>query len=292
MMNESLPEDAARCLQNEKELFRKNYSDHFIEGETHGPEVGEPYLLYRPGARRSVLLIHGFMAAPMEVRQWAEDLFSHGYTVFAPRLTGHGTSAVDLSSKSFRDWTDSVEGGYRILAFLKSPVIVAGFSTGAGLALYQAVRHPDRYAAVVSVSAPMKFSGFSPRFSMVLELWNNVCKWMNRDSFQKLFAVNHPDNPDINYHRCPIHGFNQIKRLMRHVKRGLPGIHIPALVIQGSGDPKVSPDSGPMIFNRIGAVHKFYAEVDHMQHGIVRDAVGQKVFRLVREFLGRLTDET
>jgi carboxylesterase len=292
MTDMALPDSLQAGLDREISLFHDEYSKNFLKGETKDQEIGSPFFLYQPGSHTAVLLIHGFMAAPHEVREWADDLHSKGYTVYAPRLAGHGTSAIDLSGRSFSDWVDSVERGYAILSFYSKRIIVAGFSTGAGLALHQAVHHPERYIAVVSVSAPMKFSSISSRFSELIELWNDCCRLLKLDSFQKFFATNHPDNPEINYHRCPIHGFNQVKALMRDVDKGLPGVSIPALIVQGSGDPKVSPMAGKMIYDRIGSKIKTYVEIDHHRHGIVRGDVGKRVFSAVHDFLSQIVGNT
>lgn len=287
-----LPDSLQVDFDREISLFHEEYSRNVIKGETKEQVIGAPFFLHHSGSRISVLLIHGFMAAPHEVREWADDFHAKGYTVYAPRLAGHGTSAVDLARRSFRDWIDSVERGYAILASVSDQIIVAGFSTGAGLALHQAVHHPERYLAVVSVSAPMKFKSLSSRFSEILELWNGCCRFLKLDSFQKPFATNHPDNPEINYHRCPIHGFNQVKALMRDVDKGLPGISIPALIVQGNRDPKVSPDAGKMIFDRIGSKVKTYVEIDYHLHGIVRGDVGRKVFSAVHAFFSQVVSIT
>ena len=274
-------------LDQEQALFQDAYKKHYLPGETKGPEIGAPYLLHQPGSRDAVLLIHGLMAAPYEVRQWAEDLFSRGYTVYAPRLAGHGTSAEDLAGQNYMDWADSVERGYDILALCSERIIVAGFSTGAGLALHQAIMHPHRYRAVVSVSAPMKFRGLSSALSETLERWNKAAGALRLRSLQKPFAGNHPDNPEINYHRCPIHGFNQVKALMRIVYQGLPLVCLPALIVQGKQDPKVSPAAGKLIYDRLGSPKKQYVEIDYHLHGIVRGTVGISVFSAAAGFLSQ-----
>jgi carboxylesterase len=284
-MEPTLPQEIRSLIENEQCLFEDEYRQYFTPGETKGPEIGSPVFLDPGGPCTAVLLIHGFMAAPEEVRPWAENLYSRGYRVYAPRLAGHGTSAEDLATRNTGDWIESVERGYRILAGCSSKIVVAGFSTGAGLALDQAIRHPERYRAVVSVSAPMKFASLSSSFSRILEGWNNTARSLKLESLRKNFARNHPDNPEINYTRCPIHGFNQVKALMRRVNLGLPGLSVPALIIQGTGDPKVSPGAGRMIFDRIGCPRKQYVPVDFHQHGIVRGEVGVAVYDAVHRFL-------
>lgn len=281
--------DTRELVEKEVSLFEEEHEKFFVSGETKPKNIGKPFLLYRPENHLSVLLIHGFMAAPYEVREWAEYLFSHGYSVFAPRLPGHGTSAEDLEKRSFSEWVSAVERGYDVLHTLGKPVAVAGFSTGAGIALHQAVCHPQKYKAVISVSAPMKFKSLSSGLTGVLEKWNRLCGAEELKRFQKNFAVNHPDNPEINYRRCPIHGFNQVKHLMRDVYRRLPELSIPALVVQGNRDPKVSPKAGQMIFKRLGSIEKRYVEIDHHEHGIVRGKPGQLVFSAAQDFLTRYT---
>ncbi|MDO9264139.1 MAG: alpha/beta fold hydrolase [Desulfosalsimonadaceae bacterium] len=289
MTESGLSPACRKLLDQEQALFQDEYQKHYLSGETKAPDIGAPFLLHHPKSRTAVLLIHGLMAAPYEVREWAEDFFSRGYTVYAPRLAGHGTSAKDLASRNYGDWVDSVERGYGILASCCERVIVAGFSTGGGLALYQAIRHPKRYRAVISVSAPMKFKGLSSKLSETMERWNRTAGMLKLDSLQKSFARNHPDNPEINYHRCPIHAFNQVKALMRKVHRDLPGITVPLLVIQGNQDPKVSPKAGRMIFDRVRTPEKHYVEIEYPLHGIVRGEIGASVFNAVNEFLSGRT---
>jgi len=285
MTESGLSPACRKLLDQEQALFRHEYQKHYLSGETKGPDIGAPYLLHHPGSRDGVLLIHGLMAAPYEVREWAENLYSKGYTVYAPRLAGHGTSAEDLAARNYGDWVDSVERGYGILALCCERVIAAGFSTGGGLALYQAIRHPKRYRAVISVSAPMKFKGLSSKLSEAMERWNRAAGILKLDFLQKPFARNHPDNPEINYHRCPIHAFNQVKTLMRVVHQGLPGISIPVLVVQGNQDPKVSPKAGKLIFDRVRIPEKHYMEIEYPLHGIVRGRIGMTVFSAVNDFL-------
>lgn len=292
MTGPALPASCRNLLAQEQALFREAYQAYYLSGETKGPEIGAPYLLHRPGGHDAVLLIHGLMAAPHEVREWAENLFANGYSVYAPRLAGHGTSALDLAAHNYGDWVDAVERGYAILAALSERVIVAGFSTGGGLALHQAARHPERYRAVISISAPMRFKGLSSRLSEAVEGWNRAAALLGLTSLQKSFARNHPDNPEINYHRCPIHAFNQVKALMRTVYRGLPDITIPALVVQGNQDPKVSPRAGRLIVDRLRGPKKQYVEIAHPLHGIVRGQVGGRVFAAVNDFLAGLKNGT
>ncbi len=280
--------ECKRLMRRESLLFAKDYKKHFLAGETKDSHVGEPYLLHQAGTKRGVLLIHGLMAAPEEVREWADFLYSQGYTVYAPRLVGHGTSAVDLAQYSYNDWVDSVNRGHAILKTCCEQIVVAGFSTGAGLALHQAIIKPEAFAAVISISAPLKFKSISSGFAEHLNYWNSFLRAMGIKNMRRDFVANHPDNPHINYSRCPVRSIVQVKTLMKKVYRSLPALSIPALIIQANNDPKVSGRSGRRIYNRISFPDKTYRDVHFHLHGIVRGEITRNVFAEVATFLNRL----
>jgi esterase/lipase len=280
--------DCQRLLQQESLLFKRDYQKYFVEGETKPYHIGEPYLLHHPESHRGVLLIHGLLAAPEEVREWAEFLHASGYTVYAPRLAGHGTSAVDLASRSYGDWVDSVNRGHAILKTCCRQIVVAGFSTGGGLALHQAVTKPDAFAAVISVSAPLKFKKISSLFAGCLDQWNFFMRAAGVKLLRRDFVANAPDNPHINYFRCPVRSIVQVKAMMRKVHGALAALSMPALIIQADHDPKVEPASGKRIYHRIASSDKKYREIPFHLHGIVRGEISREVFTEVASFLNRL----
>ncbi len=276
-------------MRQESLLFKRDYQEYFLDGETKPCHIGEPYLLHQPATNRGVLLIHGLLAAPEEVREWADYLHAGGYTVYAPRLAGHGTSAVDLACRNYGDWVDSVNRGYAILKTCCEQIVVAGFSTGGGLALYQAVTRPKAFAAVISVSAPLKFKRVSSLFAESLDRWNALFRAMGVKSLRRDFVANDPDNPHINYFRCPVRSIVQVKAMMKKVSGALPALSMPALIIQANQDPKVEPQSGRRIFDRIASPDKRYREVSFHLHGIVRGEISRDVFAEVEVFLNRLS---
>ena len=268
--------------------FYDDYDAFAREGESKPRHIGAPVFLRHPEAQTGILLLHGFMAAPEEVRQWAEFLYGLGYTVYAPRLAGHGTSPADLAGRTCDDWMDSADRGHAILKTCCTRIVVAGFSTGAGLALAQALFKPEAFEAVISVSAPLKFKSLSVSGVEALNDWNRLCRALGLTWFTKEFVTNHADNPHINYLKSPIAGLVQVKALMKRVWKGLPDLCPPALIVQGKGDPKVSDKSGRKLFARIGHENKTYREIPFHQHGIVRGPIAAELFAEVERFLKSL----
>lgn len=272
-------------LASESDLFITEYEKNYTTGESKPPDIGMPFFLHAPGSDTGVLLIHGLMAAPEEVREWAQFLHAKGLTVYAPRLSGHGTSSKDLATRNYDEWLASVDRGHAILKTCCKKIIVAGFSTGAGLALQSVILKPRDFEAVIAVSAPFRFKKFSSRFAEILNSFNRFCNALGMNKFSMAFMKNDADNPHINYLLCPVSAFVQVKKLMKNVRKSLPDIHIPALVIQAKNDPKVAPKSGPAIFRLLGTDKKRFAWIDYHMHGIVRGKIAEDVFKEVELFL-------
>ena len=272
-------------LAAESALFIKEYEKNYSAGESKPPDIGMPFFLHSPGSDTGVLLIHGLMAAPEEVKEWAIFLHEKGLTVYVPRLSGHGTSSKDLSVRNYNDWLDSIDRGHAILKTCCKKILVAGFSTRAGLALQSVIIKPHDFEAVIAISAPLRFKSFSSRFAETLNGFNLFCNYWGVGNLAREFMKNDADNPHINYLRCPVSSFVQVKKLMKKVRRSLPDIDIPALVIQAKNDPKVAPESGTAIFKLLGTNKKHFSWINYNMHGIIRGEIALEVFKEVKLFL-------
>lgn len=277
-----------RLMQAAVEEYVDDYRRHFIPGESKPIEVGMPFLV-RGGRHRSVgvVLSHGYMAAPLEVKGLADYLGSRGFWVYVPRLRGHGTSPEDLATRSYRDWAASVDLGYAVMKTLCRRVIVGGFSTGGGLALDAAARIDD-LAGVFSISAPLRLRDFNARFVPAVHAWNRVMDAARRPGAKMSFVENRPENPHINYLRNPVSGVREVERLMDELEGRLSAIRTPALVVQSERDPVVDPRGSDRIFKRLGSDDKIHVRFNYDRHGILLGDDCLPVYRTVSEFVARL----
>ena len=287
--DKALSKQCQQLLAQEESLFDQDYEYHAIVGESKDKTIGKPFLLHHPKHKKGVLLIHGLMAAPFEVKLWADALFAQGYNVYAPRLSGHGTSVIDLATRNKLEWINAAERGYNILVECSDEVIVAGFSTGAALALDMVIKNPNKFSAAICISAPLKLKKFTAHFASPVHYWNKILAILKINMARKEFVTNHADNPHINYLRCPVVSIVQIKRLMKGVRQDLAKIKLPMLVMHATHDPKVDVQSSKEIYKSIGSSSKTYYEVDFDQHGIINGDIAQITFRQVEEFLQTVT---
>ena len=268
------------------EMFEQDYADYSIPGESHSQEVGRPFFLKRWFSRkRGIILVHGYMAAPREIRVIAEYLYRKGYNVYGPRLRGHGTAPEDLARREWIDWYNSVNRAYIIMENTVKELAIAGFSTGAGIALLQSANKGDKFRGVVSINAPLKLQSIASRVSSAIVMWNTFLKKINLKRGGMEYVTNRPENPDINYFRNPVHGVSELGKLMDVVEKRLKDVEIPVLVIQGSDDPVVNPESGPELFSKLGTRDKEIYKIFANRHGIVRGPESDKVAAKMAEFL-------
>ncbi|MCG6879315.1 MAG: alpha/beta fold hydrolase [Deltaproteobacteria bacterium] len=269
--------------------FKQAYRAFYRKGESKGMEVGMPYLIGNHRFRRTgILLVHGYMAAPPEVRELAEYLGRRGFLVYAPRVSGHGTSPDDLVTRTRLDWMKSVDEGYAIAGSLCKEVVVGGFSTGAGLALDLATRVKG-ITAVFAVAPPLRLQDFSVRFLPAIGAWNRSMELIKMESAKMVFIKNSPENPHINYFRNPVNGVRELGFLMASLERKLHQISIPALVIQADGDPIVNPKGSRRIFEQISSRDKEYLLFNFSRHGILLGKGAEKVHRAIGDFVQRVT---
>ena len=267
--------------------FDEDYRQFFIEGESKKKEVGSPFLIRGSFRRMGVVLVHGYMAAPLEMKELAEYLARKGLWVYVPRVKGHGTSPEDLAQTRYPAWVETVDRAYALMRSLCRRVVVGGFSNGAGLTLDLAARVADA-AGVFAVSPPLRLQDFSTRLVPAVDVWNRLMKKVRLGDAQVEFVENHPENPHINYLRNPIAGVRELERFMGALEPKLGAIKVPALVIQGQGDPVVNPKGSVRVFQRLGSEDKTYVLFSFNRHGIVRGEGAERVHRTVWEFIERL----
>ena len=267
--------------------YKKDYETFYIEGESKKEAVGAPFLIKKRYSTAGVLLIHGYLAAPEEVRELAEHLAQKGLSVYAPRLKGHGTSPENLAQISYGQWIESALTGYAIIRNSCRNVVIGGFSAGGGIALELASRIKD-IKGIFAVCPPFKLQDFSAKFVPAVTSWNKFMKIVGIDKAQKEFIENIPENPDINYSRNPIAGVKELEMMMDTLPAKLPGIQIPSLIIQAEKDPVVDPKGSRAIYEMLGSKRKEYMSFNYDRHVIISGENGDRVHAAISNFINRL----
>lgn len=203
-----------------------------------------PFLLQpeQPNGQ-GVLLVHGFTATPREMRSLGEFLFRQGYTVFAVRLPGHGTTPKDLAERRLEEWLATVERGFQLLAEKNLRVSGVGLSTGALLLLkLSLIRQFERLVLL------------SP-FMRLRHHLAPLAGWLSLlVPYQKREIEEHDRR--FYYRHRPLKGIAQINRLRRQLRNRLSQIRIPVLVLAAKGDATIASGTSQRLFRHLGSTSK------------------------------------
>jgi len=278
--------------------FQKYRDSKFAEinNQETATQSGEPYLLlphktvstpseYKTG----VVLVHGFLASPAELRELGEKLLQRGYPVIGVRLSGHGTSPYDLREKKWEDWMAPVRRGYEIMSLLSEKVVAVGFSTGGTLALRLASDKPEKLAGVSVASAPLLFKNKNLIFVPLVHGVNRFTRWVSSLEGVMPFRPNQSEHPDLNYKNIPIRGLYELRKLVENVKKHLPNVICPVQIIQGSNDRVVDPVSADLIFEALGSTDKTIHLVDTKRHGVLNENIAGAQDTVI-SFINKIAD--
>lgn len=248
--------------------------------QTQSADANWYFLKSKRKSASAVILIHGFLSSPAELRSLAERLHADGHHVLGVRLKGHGTSPWDLRTRSWHDWAASVERGYDIVKAYSQSVHIVGFSTGGLLALNHAANNPNRrIKSVSSVSAPVHFRNKNMIFVPLLHHANRLVSWVTEEGLVP-FRPNEPENPDLNYQHIPVRALYQLQQLINHLTEDSLTITADVYLYQGNRDPVVDPASIKTLEKLIQSENKQVTMLESDVHGVVYrnvDDVQQKI---------------
>lgn len=241
-------------------------------------EGGEPFFF--PGNQVGCLLVHGFTGTPNEMRPLGTHLAQRGYSVLGIRLFGHATQEEDLFRVRYRDWLASVEDGFNLLRPNSQQLIAIGLSGGAVLTLQLAASH--RVEGVVAMSTPFRLPN-DPRlpFARPLSyLWPRFAK-PNR----KLAPIK--GEQPISYPSFPTWAIAEFSDLLSDMRRSLPRVTVPALLLQSRQDASigVAADAMESIHESLGTRNKRMIWLEGERHVITRDEPRERVFEEVTTFV-------
>jgi carboxylesterase len=236
-----------------------------------------PFYHEAPGDA-AVLLVHGFSATPWEMRSLGEYLAGAGFTVLGVRLPGHGTTPEDLADSSCQQWLQAVADGFALLTGRGKRVYGLGQSAGALLLLYLGRQLP--LAGLVLFSP---FLRLRHRLAPLAGLLSHIYP------FQRLKIE--PALAQYYYDRRPLVAIGQLVQLQHRVRRILPEITAPALVLCAAGDQTADPDSTIELYRRLNGYPRrlclFGPEVPHVL-STVENPRQAEVFALTLDFLRHL----
>jgi carboxylesterase len=256
------------------------------------PGSGEKSALFLRGGPRGLLCLHGFTGTPFEVRPLAEALAGQGFTVAAPVLAGHCTTVDDLRRTCWTDWLGSASAALdELRAVVPGPVAIAGFSMGSLLALRLAHERASQIAALVSIAAPLRLRAYQVRAVRFLASLPAALrrgplavlpKFGGYDVIDADMKQMNPGLPGM-----PIAGIHSLIELSELVRRELPDIRVPALVVHGALDRTVPPGDSLELARSLGSPVIEALVLPRSGHLVAIDVERAALIETVTRFLDR-----
>lgn len=263
--------------------------------------------IFEKRGEAGVLLVHGITGSPNEMKPLVRKLSADGFTVACPQLAGHCSTLKDLKRTRWADWYSSLETSMEILSQECATLFVSGLSMGALLALKLAANHPDRIHGVATLSATFFYDGWNvphlrQRFLLPLLIYSPLRFFLSyhepapygikderiRNLIAAVYESDSASMPEkYGYSEFPGVTIRETFRLIGTVKRDLPGIVAPVLIVHSTEDDMASLENARFLASRISStqVETFY--VDDTYHVLTLDKRKHDVAERVSEFFLR-----
>jgi len=284
-------DDEFRALALEKKFYSKPQFADINQQETATADPSPFFIRPEHANNIGILLVHGLLASPAELRDYGNYLARQGYTVLAIRLKGHGTSPYALRDQHWEDWLGSVERGLHMLKAYCPRIVAVGFSSGGALALTLAAENHSELLGVVAVSVPLKFVNSAFMLVPLLHGTNKLVGWVSTFEGVKPFIENTPEHPDINYRNTSVRALYELRLLITHVEEDiLPSIKLPSLVLYADQDPVVDANCAENVFKKLGSKVKQLHKINANRHGILMENLGN-TWEVIDDFIVKLLEE-
>lgn len=209
--------------------------------------ANSPFELYpqpRQTGRAGILFIHGLFDCPFSFRDIGTRLQAQGYMSKAILLPGHGTIPEDLSQITFQEWLAAVQYGIAALRQEVDHLFLMGYSTGATLAIYQALQM-EQLAGVILLAPAIRIKTSMRLIQAYRFLKNRFTP--HKDWIYLTKETNYTKYQSIAFN--PIHQLVQLIRLMQQPLEQ-PMLRCPILMVQSREDETISSEAATHFFER------------------------------------------
>lgn len=231
---------------------------------------------------KGVLLIHGLTGVPAEMKFVGRSLHKKGYTVYAPLLPGHGIDSTTLIKTRWQDWLDGVIDASLHLRTQVDRMFSAGICVGGKLGMLAAQKHAGLFDAVALYSACFRYDGWNVPAHYKLAPY--FLPWLSKLPIVRHISYAETDSIGIKDERLrnamkklsaegviddfPMLSLVEMLRLSGEVKKQLPAMQTPTLLLHAREDDLSSPRHARYIDKHIGAPCELHWLEDsyHMIH--------------------------
>ncbi|MCI2254998.1 alpha/beta fold hydrolase [Domibacillus sp. PGB-M46] len=229
---------------------------------------------YLEGNEIGIVLSHGFIGTPQSVREVAEALNQKGFSVFAPRLKGHGTHQEEMETCTHDDWYNSYSNACRFLKKRGKRIFLMGQSMGGTLTLKFAAAHQD-IEGIITINAALTLPSLD---------------YLQYDPAPRFIPEGAPDIKkdgvhEIAYEEAPVAAVRELQKLMKEVPSVLHRVRVPALCIKSAVDHVVPPENTSFIYQAISSKQKKIVTLRNSYHVATMDYDANRIVEEAAAFI-------
>ncbi|MFA5271760.1 MAG: alpha/beta fold hydrolase [Candidatus Omnitrophota bacterium] len=269
--------------------------------------------IFLQGQKAAILLIHGITGTPSEMRYLAKAINRAGYTVLCNTLPHHCQSLEELKKAT---WQEIVDLCARDLAFLKKKcgkVFVGGLSMGALVSMHLAYKYPSDVSGIIALAPTLLYDGWAvhkgqmllplawhiPYFRYRIDIHENPPYGLKDENLRSVIHAFYSNAPKADSSDkvvmfgspfFPLASLYQHHQFSKVVKKEMPRIKTPILIMHAKEDDMTSIKNARYCFNRIGSLDKSLIVLEDSYHMITIDKEREKVALEAIKFLDRLVD--
>jgi carboxylesterase len=236
-------------------------------GEAQHPASTDRAILHE-GGDTGVLLIHGLGGTPVEMRFVAQGLARAGFTVYCCQLAGHCGTPDELRRSHRDEWRASVLAAHDLLSRRCSTVLAGGLSMGALLALDLAHTRPADVHGLLLLAPSLRLDGWAMPWTSrhilphvrPLPFWRSNIYLKEREPYglkdERIRALVvktmlSGDSSTAGVFSTPLHSFAHFNAISADVRRKLPDVRTPTLILHPREDDMASLDNALTIQRRL-----------------------------------------
>lgn len=229
-----------------------------------------------------IFLIHGYTGSPAEMVPFAKKFENKGFSVYCPRLAGHGTNIKDFVNTGFMDWYQSALIQYLEFRKRVKNTYIIGLSMGGQIAAYlDAVVGCEKIALF---STP--YDIVDPRMKYAKYIWPIMPKIKKTETKPNVFDENgrklmvNYDDEKYNFVKPAGQLYRSFKLFHKFIRR----MRAPLLIVQSELDPVVNFKSPQKIFNKSKSISKQLNYLKKSSHVITLDYEVEQLFEMTYKF--------
>jgi carboxylesterase len=239
----------------------------------------------RSAACGAMLLVHGFNGDPVDMWELEQHAAQQGFETHSLLLPGHGTTARDMASKTWRDWSRAVHEAALDLIDTGLPLVLVGHSMGGALALHEAANNPQ-VSAIAALCPPLRMFPGQVRIVAASRRVLPYLPTLRRDICDRDARLRYPRRATRWTSLVAAHNlFSALPAL----RAELHAVRCPTLIVTARHDHVVPTRDGIMAHRLVGSADKELLVLRRSFHVVTKDVECREVFERVIALATRAT---